>query len=328
MSRRSGPGHRARRVRVVARAKLNLGLAVGPVRDDGFHELATVFQSVSLADTLIVEARARGYTLAVRREDASAARVVATRPRRGAAPGASAAAVPKGSANLVLRAARLLAARYALPGGARFTLIKRIPAGSGLGGGSADAAAALRGLARLHGLRPRAEDLCRIGAELGSDVPFALRGGTTLGLGRGERLRPLRLARPFVAVVAVPAWRVSTPRAFARIDRRKYGLTRWTAKLRFAQSLGRESLTVGRAIRLGNTFEAVLGKQRSEFLSLCARLRRAGAKGPHLTGSGSGVFAVVPAGVPAWRIVERFDGDEAIYVVRSRGTSLTHTTLP
>ena len=311
-----------RRVRVEARAKLNLGLAIGPARADGFHELATVFQSISLADTLIVAPRVRGFSLAVRSQDASARRSAGTARRTAVA------RVPAGSANLVLRAARLLALRRELPGGARFTLIKRIPAGAGLGGGSADAAAALMGLAKLHGLRLGPVERRRIGAELGSDVPFALLGGTALGLGLGERLRPLRLERPFRAVLAVPSWRVSTARAFRQLDRRKYGLTRWTANLRFAQSLGRESIRVGRALRLGNSFEEVLGERRSEFLSLCARLRRAGVEGPHLTGSGSAVFGIVPAGLPGERVVERFTGDEAIYLIRSRGTGLVHTTLP
>lgn len=320
-SRRARRPGRGRAVRVEARAKLNLGLAVGPRRTDGFHDLATVFQSVSLADTLLVEPRPRGFSLAIRHADASAR---ATRPR---ARGGAVAAVPKGAGNLVLRAARLLARRHALPGGARFTLIKRIPAGAGLGGGSADAAAALTGLARLHGVRLSVMERLRVGSELGSDVPFALLGGTALGLGRGERLRRLRLATPFRAVVAVPSWRVSTALAFGRLDRRKYGLTRWTAKLRFAQSLGREAVTVVKASRLGNTFEEVLGERRSEFLSLCARLRHAGAEGPQLTGSGSAVFGLVPAGLPGRRVVERFTGDEAIFLIRSRGTGLTHTTL-
>ncbi|MEK7330655.1 MAG: hypothetical protein AAB113_07620, partial [Candidatus Eisenbacteria bacterium] len=213
------------------------------------------------------------------------------------------------------------------PGGVRFTLIKRIPAGAGLGGGSADAAAALMGLARLHRLRLDPAERHAIGAQLGSDVPFALLGGTALGLGRGEWLRPLRLAHPFRAVLAVPSWRVSTARAFRQLDRRKYGLTRWTAKLRFVESLGREAIKVERAMRLGTTFEEVLGERRSEFLSLCARLRRAGVEEPHLTGSGSAVFGIVPAGLPGRRVVERFTGDEAIYLIRSRGTGLTHTTL-
>jgi 4-diphosphocytidyl-2-C-methyl-D-erythritol kinase len=308
-------------VRVEARAKLNLGLAVGPARPDGFHELATVFQSISLADTLILEPRPRGFSLAVRFEDASA------RSGVGSARRLSVAAVPRGPANLVLRAARLLTARHRLPGGARFTLIKRIPAGAGLGGGSADAAAAVVGLARLHRLRLDPAARQAIGAELGSDVPFALQGGTALGLGRGERLRRLHLAGPFRAVLAVPSWRVSTARAFRRLDLRKYGLTRWTANLRFAQRLGREAVRVERALRLGNSFEGVLGEQRSKFLSLCARLRRAGVAEPHLTGSGSAVFGIVPVGLPRRRIVERFIGNEAIYLIRSRGTGLTPTTL-
>ena len=312
----------AGRVRIEARAKLNLGLAVGPRRADGFHDLATVFQSISLADTLLVAPRRRGFRLAVRHEPAW------TRPGAHGA-GAAAAAVPRGPANLVLRAARCFASRYGI-GGAKLTLIRRIPAGAGLGGGSADAAAALVGLARLHGFKPRAGELRALGATLGSDVPFALFGGTALGLGRGERLRRLRLARPFRAILAVPAWRVPTADAFRRMDRNqyKYGLTRPTAILRFSQSLGREAITVESTARLGNTFEEVLGKRRSEFLSLCARLRRAGAEGPHLTGSGSAVFAIVPAGLSARRIVERFIGQEAVYLIRSRRIGLSCTRLP
>ena len=311
---------RVTRVRIEARAKLNLGLAVGPRRADGFHELATIFQSISLADTLLVAPGRRGFSLTVRFEDAAVRRD----PRRRVGD----ASVPTGAANLVLRAARLLASRHGLPGGARFTLVKRIPAGAGLGGGSADAAAALVGLGRLHRLRlPRAEWLA-LAAELGSDVPFALTGGTALGLGRGELLRRLRLATPFRAVVAVPSWRVDTARAYRALDRRKYGLTRWTPNLRFAEALGREAIRPEQARRLGNAFETVLGERRSGFLSLCARLSRAGLEEPLLTGSGSAVFGILPARLPGKRFVDRFPGDEAIYLIRSRGTGLTHSTLP
>ena len=325
MSGRHGQAARAgpARVRIEARAKLNLGLAVGPRREDGFHELVTIFQSVSLADTLIVTRRRRGLSLSVRFEDVSAAR--GGRRRRRATPRSRRAdpRVPKGADNLVMRAARLLAARYRLPGGARLSLIKRIPAGAGLGGGSADAAAALVGLTRLYRMTlPRIERLS-LAAELGSDVPFALVGGTALGLGRGEKLRRLRLARPFRAIVAVPSWRVSTARAFMALRRRKYGLTLWSPKLRFAEALGRKVVAPVQAVRLGNEFEDVLGDRRSDFLSLCARLRRAGAEAPHLTGSGSAVFGIVPAGVPSERIMERFTGNETIFVIQSRGKSLT-----
>jgi 4-diphosphocytidyl-2-C-methyl-D-erythritol kinase len=323
MARRS----RARGVRVEARAKLNLGLAVGPRRADGFHELATVLQSISLADTLVVTPRARGFSLAVRHEDGTVAAGGAGRARSAARGAGSPARVPAGPANLVLRAARLLAERYRLPGGARFTLTKRIPAGAGMGGGSADAAAALTALARLYRLRLPSRDRLSLGAALGSDVPFALMGGTALGLGRGERLRRLRLARPFRALVVVPAWRVETAGAYRAMDRQKYGLTRWRSHLRFAEALGREAVTPKQAMRLGNAFEMVLGGRRSGFLALCARLRHAGVEEPHLTGSGSAVFGIIPARLPARRVVDRFAGDEAVYLIRSRGTGLTHHTL-
>ena len=327
MTRSSSRRNPARAVRVEARAKLNLGLAVGPKRGDGYHDLATVFQSVSLADTLIVTPQARGFSLTIRYEDASLRRARDSARRAGrlrTGPGR----VPAGRANLVLRAARLLAARHDLPGGATFTLIKRIPAGAGMGGGSADAAAALFGLARLHGLSWSRRERLAIGAELGADVPFALLGGTALGLGRGERLRRLRLAAPFRAIVAVPSRRVETAKAFRALDRGKYALTGWTRHLRFVEALGRKAVTPKHALRLGNAFERVLGGQRSGFLSLCSRLRDAGVEEPHLTGSGSAVFGILPAKLTASRLVDRFAGDEAIYLVRSRGTGLTHHTMP
>jgi 4-diphosphocytidyl-2-C-methyl-D-erythritol kinase len=315
---------RLRGVRIEARAKLNLGLAVGGRRADGFHDLATVFQSVSLADTLVVTPRRRGFSLAIRHQDVSLprARDRGRRPRPFARDRA-----PAGAANLVLRAARLMARRHRLPGGAHFTLTKRIPAGAGMGGGSADAAAALSGLARLHGLRLTGAERLSLAAELGSDVPFMLFGGTALGLGRGEKLRAMRLARPFRALLAVPSWRVETARAFRLLDRSKYGLTGRGRILRFVEAVGREAITAKRALRLGNTFEMVMGGRRSGFLSLCERLRRAGAEEPHLTGSGSGVFGMIPTRLTAERIVDRFVGDEAIYMIRSRATGLTHHML-
>ena len=303
---------------VEARAKLNLGLAIGPRRADGFHDLVTVFQSVSLADTLRLRRRAKGFTLRVRGED-----VAASRGRRRRAP---AAGVPKGRDNLALRAVRLLAARAGIRGGAEIELVKRIPAGAGLGGGSADAAGALVGLARLYGVRLGRAERSELAAALGSDVPFAVTGGTALGLGRGERLRRLRLARPFRAVIAVPDWRVSTASAFARIDRGKYGLTAWRANLRFGQSIGREGVTADRALRLGNTFESVLGRRRSDFESLRARLRAAGVAQPRLTGSGSAVFGILGPGSAGNSVVTRFRGNERLFVVRSVAGGVRVTT--
>ena len=300
MIRRAAP----RALVVEARAKLNLGLAVGPRRPDGYHELATIFQSVSLADTVRLE-RARGFSLSVRSAPG--------------APASAAAGVPRGGANLVLAAARAIERASGIPG-ARIRLLKRIPAGTGLGGASADAAATIAGLARLYGLGLTRARRMEIALTLGSDVPFALQGGTALGLGRGERLRRLHLERPFRAVIAVPRWRVSTARAYRRIDRAKYGLTAWGANLRFAQALGRVRLTALAGQKLGNTFELALGHRRDDLASLRERLSAAGLLAPRMTGSGSAVYAIVPAGKSAKLLLSRFVGDERLYLVRSAST--------
>ncbi len=302
-----------RRVRVEARAKLNLGLAVGPRRPDGFHELATIFQSVTLADTLVAERRTRGFSLEVRHEEVAARGTLSARTR---------GAVPAGPGNLALRGARL-AARYAgIEGGVHLHLTKRIPAQAGLGGGSADAAAALVAVLALYGMRVPPADRLALGAELGSDVPFALLGGTALGLGRGERLTRLRPGPSFRAVIAVPRWRVPTAGAFRRIDRLRYGLTRWNGKLRFAKAVESIGLWPHRALRLGNSFEEVLGTRMPDFVDLCARLREAGVREPRMTGSGSAVFGLFGPRALARCFLGRFTGSETLYVVRSARSGL------
>lgn len=167
-----------------AHAKLNLDLAVLGMRRDGFHEIRTRFQTISLHDLLLIEP-ASGTDLAGRRED-----------------------------DLVLRAQRALeeAAGRRLP--ARFRLVKRIPSGAGLGGGSADAAAALRGLSRLFRLDC---DLSPIAAGLGADVSFCLMGGAAIATGRGERLVPAAGARGWYAL-AWPGFPVATPAVYAKWD--------------------------------------------------------------------------------------------------------------
>lgn len=314
----SGPARRAapvapRSVTIEARAKLNLGLAVGPVRADGFHELVTIFQSVSLSDTLTVRRTRSGFSLRVRHEHAAV---------RGRLARVAETAVPAGAGNLVLRAARLLAERFGIESGAEFELVKRIPARAGLGGGSADAAAALVGLAVVNGISLSRAQRITLGAELGSDVPFATMGGTALGRGRGERLTSLKLAKSFRALVAVPRWGISTAQAFAVIDRRRKHLTPWSAIIRSAQTLGVERVSAERAMRLGNTFESALGIRQAAFIALKERLEAAGATSVHMTGSGSAVVGLLPEGRAGTDAVRRFQGTEALYLVRSMGRGL------
>jgi 4-diphosphocytidyl-2-C-methyl-D-erythritol kinase len=312
---------RARRrvVAVEAPAKLNLGLAVGPPRGDGFHDLVTVFQTISLTDTLVARPRARGFSLAVRTEPTAAARGRTPHERLE---------VPEGAHNLVLRAARALAAHDPRIGGAHFELLKRIPAQAGLGGGSADAAAALLALDALHGIRRPAAERRALAATLGSDVPFALFGGTALGRGRGERLERLRLARPFRAVVVLPAWGISTARAYAAIDRSKSALTQWGRALRIARNLRTGAVALHDAMRLGNAFEDVLGDRRAGFAALSGRMRAAGADPVRMTGSGSAVFGILGPGSTYRQFLRRFTGDETIFQVRTRGAGARLRMLP
>src|SRR5262249_44588464 len=151
---------------------------------------------------------------------------------------------------------------------------------------------------------------------------------TALGMGRGERLERLRLARPFRALLVVPDWRISTAGAFRQIDLKKFALTRWKSNLRFASQLRRAPLRPGRALRLGNSFEDVLGGKRTEFLALRKRLLNAGAEDVRLSGSGSTVLGIIPSGVASHVVAGRLAGSEPLYAVKSESAGLRIEFLP
>lgn len=186
-------------VTVQVPAKINLALLVGPARPDGFHELATVFHSVSLTDTLTAHPVAGAeITLDVA--------------------GISADQLGAEADNLAVRAARMLSHRHGQGRGAHLHLTKGIPVAGGMAGGSADAAAALWACARLWGLDLGTEDLVELGAELGSDVPFTVLSGTAIGAGRGEHLTPLSLPGTLEWVLVTSTHGLSTPQVFAQFD--------------------------------------------------------------------------------------------------------------
>lgn len=179
-------------------AKVNLHLAVGPRRTDGFHELTTVFQAVSLYDD-VTAAPGPGVTVEVTGEGADA--------------------VPTDSSNLAARAAVLLAERTGADAAVHLTLRKGIPLAGGMAGGSADAAAALVGCDALWGTACSREDLTAVAAELGSDVPFCLHGGTALGTGRGEQLTPVLGTGSYHWVLALAEGGLSAGAVYAEHDR-------------------------------------------------------------------------------------------------------------
>ncbi len=182
-------------------AKVNLHLSVGDVRPDGYHELVTVFQALSLTDEV---------TVAVTEEPGVEVY------------GEGEGSVPTGANNLAWKAAQALAAHVGKADGeskVRVVLRKGIPVAGGMAGGSADAAATLVGLASLWKLEISRDELAGIAAKLGSDVPFALYGGTALGTGRGEQLVPVLSRHTFHWVLAFDQRGLSTPRVFGELDR-------------------------------------------------------------------------------------------------------------
>ncbi|MCZ7528046.1 MAG: hypothetical protein M5U14_17750 [Acidimicrobiia bacterium] len=186
-------------VRVDALAKVTLSLRVLGIRPDGYHDLeALTVSATDPHDSLALERRtAPGVELAVEGETGD---------------------VPPGRDNLAVRAAEALLAGAGVPAGVSLHLRKRIPAGGGLGGGSADAAAALVGVRALLGLDVEDDELARLGAGLGSDVPFCVRGGAAWMRDRGERLQPLALDEPLRLLVVVPPFRLATPAVYRAWD--------------------------------------------------------------------------------------------------------------
>lgn len=187
-------------VRVRVPAKVNLALKVGPRRRDGFHPLATVYHAVSLFDEVTVSHAEPGHFS-----------VTVT--------GEGAPAVPRDDTNLALRAARLLASSFGDErAGVRMEIAKSIPVAGGLAGGSADGAAALLACSLLWDLDLSPEQLRRVGSLLGSDVPFALLGGTALGRGRGEEVMPALARGTFHWVLGFGQQGLSTPAVYRRFD--------------------------------------------------------------------------------------------------------------
>ncbi|MER5702306.1 4-(cytidine 5'-diphospho)-2-C-methyl-D-erythritol kinase [Micromonospora sp. NPDC002296] len=186
-------------VRVRVPAKVNLHLGVGPLRRDGYHELNTVYHAISIYDELTAR---RGDTLTLTME------------------GEGTGELALDDTNLAIRAARALAGYAGVAPHARLHLRKQIPLAGGLAGGSADAAAALVACDALWGTGLSRDELAGIAADLGSDVPFLIYGGTALGTGRGEAVSPvLARATSWHWVVAIADGGLSTPAAYAELDR-------------------------------------------------------------------------------------------------------------
>ncbi len=270
------------RVRLRSLAKINLDLRVLGKRPDGFHELRTIFQTISLADTIDIEYH-RGRTKIDLKSDLN---------------------IPD---NIVLKAADLIMQAARTTGRLRFDLTKRIPMGGGLGGGSSNGASVLLALPVLLRKPLPFEKLLELAAELGSDVPFFLTGGTAVGIGRGVEVYPLpdALARP--GLLIAPGIHSSTAAAYQALQRKPLDQVPRSIINNF------QSIVLGHQPRIPdpespaiNDFETVVFHRHPQLKSIKGKLLKLGAWRAMMTGSGSALFGLFPSRELRDRAAERF----------------------
>lgn len=252
--------------RLPSYAKINWLLRVRGRRDDGFHELCTIFQTVSLADEIAFE---ESDVLTLACDDVR---------------------VPVDETNLIVKAARLLQNESGTTRGARLRLAKRIPSPGGLGGGSSNAAVALVGLARLWDLRAGFDDLAALAARLGSDVPFFLFGGTAAATGRGTDIAPVADIDEKYMLIVAPNVEVPTAEAFARLGAPRLTNIDPKSILKICQTEAenfrfRQSAPV-------NDFEPSVFAFAPEIERVKETLLNSGAARAAMSGSGASVYAV------------------------------------
>lgn len=284
-------------IHVSAYAKINLFLAVGDLRPDGFHDILTVMRRTSLSDDVTLETVADGHseiTLTVTGGDA----------------------VPTDKGNIAYRAAEKYLLAAGITDSARIAIEKRIPVGAGLGGGSADAAATLRALDGIYGALSE-EKILEIALSLGSDVPFCLFGRTAICEGRGEIITPINDTRDMHLVIAMKGRSVSTPTAFKLLDemRGEEKTDVEKSKEHIEELLKYLSEDGKLPSMLYNSFEFALGEAENDVLYLKRRIKDLGATRTLMSGSGPSVFGIFPDKDSAERCVDALcaEGVRAFY---------------
>jgi 4-diphosphocytidyl-2-C-methyl-D-erythritol kinase len=277
-------------VRIPAFAKINLRLDILGKRGDGFHELRTIFQAISLHDELSLRTSPRpGIALTIAGNQSLSAEPV--------------------QKNLVYRAVEAIRRQLKIRGGVEIVLKKTIPAGGGLGGGSSDAAAAMLGYLRLIGRKLAIARMTEIGASLGADVPFFLFGGRALGVGKGDEIYPLGdIPKLHVLVVAPKEIHVPTPDAYRWLKAKPTGLTKPATNSKLLQFCALCWSAQGSG--LSNDFEGPVFKRYARLDQIKRALLQRGASEASLAGSGSAVFGIFPSPAMARRAAVGFPHDQ------------------
>ncbi len=303
-------------------AKINIGLRIGPRRDDGYHELRTLYQTIALHDLIRVEA-VRGSGIEIHCDDSR---------------------VPRDESNTCWRVAERVLRTLKVRSKVRITIEKNLPVQGGLGAASSNAVATMLGMERAFKRQLTPHARLRIACEVGSDLPLFLMGGTVLGIGRGEQVYPIDDLPSFPCVIAAPDEGVSTPAAFAAWDKRQTKLTspRASAKMNtFSQSVyewlngssfsptgvpgkgwDRAEALLLDLVRTGmeNDFASVVFPLYPAVRQVKRMLEREGAKYVSLSGSGSSVYGLFSSRQDAARAVKALNQAD----VRAQASS----TLP
>ncbi|WP_106769553.1 4-(cytidine 5'-diphospho)-2-C-methyl-D-erythritol kinase [Paenibacillus faecalis] len=275
-----------------APAKINLMLDVLYKRPDGFHEVEMVMTMIDLADRLELSEQPRDTIIIT----------------------SQAGYIPLDEKNLAFQAAKVIKERYDVRKGVHIHLDKKIPVAAGLAGGSSDAAAALRGLNRLWNLNIPQKELLALGAELGSDVPFCVMGGSALATGRGEVLTPVPNPPQCWVILAKPPINVSTAEVYGRLRSESIRQHPSAKDMLSALESGR-FLEVCQS--LGNVLEEVTLKMHPEVLQLKETMLKLGADGALMSGSGPTVFGLVSKESKVPRIYNGLRGFcKEVYAVR------------
>ncbi len=251
-----------------AYAKLNLTLDVIGLRDDGYHDLESIMQSISLCDTVAVRIGCGGDISTI----------------------SNVRYIPNDERNIVVKVSRaFLSATGINPGGIHIAVEKRVPSSAGMAGGSADGAAVLRLLNELTGARVSDAELCEIGVSVGADIPFCLMGGTSLAHARGEVLTPITSLADCNFVIAKPKRGVSTKAVFEKID--SCPIPRHPDTSQMLEAI-RNGDVRGVSQNLYNVFEPVVADEVGEIFEIKKSLMDNGALAAMMTGSGSAVFGI------------------------------------
>lgn len=283
-----------------ANAKINLTLDILGTREDGYHEVAMIMQEISLHDTLSMGKINQGISLTIVIEG-----------QQGT--------LPADESNLCWKAAALVQKEYNLQEGVEIHLTKRIPMAAGLAGGSADAAAVLKGMNHLFRLGMTEARLCELGARLGSDIPFCIMGGTMLATGRGEILTRLPSFPRLSVVLAKPPVGVSTAWAYKTYDAGYDGPHPDNEAMLEAINGGDAHKAAG---LLCNVLEGVTETEHPVIADYKRLMMEHGAMASMMSGSGPTVFGLVREKQQAWHLADtlkKYDGEAGVFVAETLG---------